>query len=72
MSGDSPSRVMPTATDIASMLDVMCSMLLDCYQRDKQLAEERQLLAAERELDHKRQEAELAEERRKYEEESLH
>ena len=71
MSDDAPSRVMPMATDIAGMLDVMHSMLLDRDRRDKELAEERRLLAAERELDHKRQEAELAEERRRYKEESL-
>ena len=60
----------PTTTDLASILDVMRTMMVDRERREREIVEERQKQDAERELERQKQEALRVEERRRYEEES--
>ena len=66
----SPTMTTPTSGDVAMILDVMRTMMVDREKREKELAEERRRQEAERAQERERQDALREEDRRRHEEES--
>ena len=66
----SPTMTTPTSGDVAMILDVMRTMMVDREKREMKLAEERRRQEAERAQERERQEALRKEDRRRHGEES--